>query len=95
MASKSRSPLFPPFLLVLLVPVPLLLTGCRGPDLIDRMTQPRWGFCGTVIIVLDIVALVDLLGGDARSPMNKALWTLLIVFFPVGGVILYFLFGRE
>lgn len=95
MASKTRSPLYPPFLLALLVPLPLLLAGCGGPDLIDRMTQPRWGFCGTVIIVLDIVALVDLLGSEARTPMNKVLWTLLIVFFPVGGVILYFLFGRD
>jgi hypothetical protein len=73
----------------------VLLTGCGGPDLIDRLSRPRWGLCGTLIIVLDLVAIVDLLGDEARSTTGKVLWTLLIVFFPVGGVILYFLFGRE
>lgn len=81
--------------LVLLAPLTLLLSGCGGPDLIDRLSQPRWGFCGTVIIILDIVALFDLLGDEARSVTGKVLWALLIIFFPVGGVILYFLFGRE
>jgi hypothetical protein len=45
--------------------------------------------------VLDLMALIDLLGDEARGTTGKVLWTLLIVFFPVGGVILYFLFGRE
>jgi hypothetical protein len=80
---------------LLLVPLAVLLAGCGGPDLIDRISQPRWGLCGTLVIVLDIVALVDLIGDEARSTTGKVLWTLLIVFFPVGGVILYVLFGRE
>ena len=79
----------------LLVPLTILLTGCGGPDLIDRLSQPRWGFCGTLVIILDLVALFDLLGDETRSVTGKVLWALLIVFFPVGGVILYFLFGRE
>jgi hypothetical protein len=78
-----------------LAPLSFLLAGCGGPDLIDRLSQPRWGVCGTLIIVLDLVALVDLLGDEARSTASKVLWALLIVFFPVGGVILYFLFGRD
>ena len=82
-------------LLLLLAPLSLLVAGCGGPDLIDRLSQPRWGVCGTLIIVLDLVALIDLLGDEARGTTGKVLWTLLIVFFPVGGVILYFLFGRE
>ena len=83
------------FYRVLLVPLAVLLTGCGGPDLIDRISQPRWGLCGTLIIVLDLVALIDLIGDEGRSTVNKLLWALLIIFFPVGGVILYFLFGRE
>jgi hypothetical protein len=79
----------------LLVPLAVLLTGCGGPDLIDRISQPRWGLCGTLIIVLDLVAIVDVAGDEGRSTTNKVLWALLIIFFPVGGVILYFLFGRE
>jgi hypothetical protein len=59
------------------------------------MSRPRWGFCGTLVIVLDLVALVDLLGDEMRETTSKVIWTLLIVFFPVGGVILYFLLGRD
>lgn len=77
-----------------LLPLTVLLTGCGGPDLLDRLSQRQWGLCGTVIIVLDLLALVDLLGGDDYEFTGKALWTLFIVFFPIGGVILYFLFGR-
>jgi len=82
-------------LLPLFVSLPVLLTGCGGPDLIDRLVQPRWGFCGTLIVVLDLVAIFDLLGDEARGTLNKVLWILLIIFFPLGGIILYFLFGRE
>ncbi len=94
MSSDSRSSFGLRPLLALLAPLTLLLTGCGGPDLIDRITRPRWGFCGTVVIVLDLVALFDLLD-ERRGTVNKVLWALLIIFFPVGGVILYFLFGRE
>jgi hypothetical protein len=82
-------------LLAVLAPLSLLLTGCGGPDLIERITRPRWGICGTLIIVLDVVALIDLLGDETRDTTGKVIWTLLIVFFPVGGVILYFLLGRD
>jgi len=91
MTSALRSRL----LLFLLAPLSLLLTGCGGPDLVDRLSQPRWGLCGTIIIVLDLVAIIDVVGDEARSTTNKLLWALLVIFFPVGGVILYFLFGRE
>lgn len=80
--------------LSLLAIVSLLLVGCGGPNLIERMSTPYWGLCGTVIIVLDIIALVDLLGDDRREFGGKLLWTLLIVFFPVGGLILYYFLGR-
>ena len=72
-----------------------VVAGCGGPNLVDRLLSPRWGFFGTLIIVLDIVALVDLLGDDSRSTANKALWTLLIVLMPILGVLLYFLMGRD
>lgn len=80
---------------LLLVPLAVLLTGCGGPNLLQRLGMSRWGFWGTVVIVLDLFALIDLLGDEGRSTTNRVLWTLVIVFFPVGGVILYFLFGRE
>jgi len=91
LAHRSRSLLG----LTVVVVTSLLLVGCGGPNLLERMSAPYWGICGTVIIVLDIVALVDLLGDDRREFGGKLLWTLLIVFFPVGGLILYYLFGRD
>ncbi len=84
-----------PLLFAVLAPLAVLLTGCGGPNLFERMSAPYWGFCGTVIIILDLVALVDLIGDEARDMTSKIIWALLIIFFPVGGVILYFLFGRE
>lgn len=77
--------------LALLSLVPLLLAGC-GPNLVDRITGPIGGVCGLIIVILDIVALVNL-WQSSRSDGNKVLWTLLIVFFPVGGLILYYLFA--
>jgi len=71
------------------------VVSCGGPNLVDRITTPRWGFCGTLIIVADLVALVDLLGDDLRSTGNKVLWSLAIVFMPVLGVILYFVIGKD
>lgn len=73
----------------------LVLAGCGGPNLIERLSN-FWslGCCGIVIVILDIIALVEL-AGSSRSTANKLLWALLIVFFPVGGVILYYLFGRS
>ncbi len=91
MSKNSR----PPSLVrlsLLLAPLAAVLTGC-GANLIDRLQQPRWGICGTLIIILDIVALVDLLGDEGRSTGNKVIWALVIIFAPVLGVILYFLFG--
>ncbi|PEN14654.1 hypothetical protein CRI94_03965 [Longibacter salinarum] len=69
------------------------LSGC-GTNLIDRIQQPRWGICGTLVIILDIVALVDLIGDRGRSAANKVIWALVIIFMPVLGVILYFFLGR-
>jgi hypothetical protein len=66
-----------------------VLTGC-GPNLIDRITGPVGGICGLIIVILDIVALVNL-WQSGRSQGDKILWTLLIVFFPVGGLILYYI----
>jgi hypothetical protein len=71
-----------------------LLVGCGGPNLFERM-QYGWyyGFCSTVIVILDIIALVEIIGSD-RAFSTKALWSLLIIFLPVLGLILYWIFER-
>lgn len=49
---------------------------------------------GLIVFVLDIIAIVSVLGGYG-SVGHKLLWTILILVFPVVGVILYFLLGRS
>lgn len=75
------------------VAVSLLLAGC-GPNLFDRVAN-FWSLscCGVVIVVLDILAILEL-AGSTRSTGDKLLWALLIIFFPLGGLILYYFLGR-
>jgi len=88
---RSRRPRILP---VLLTPLALLLAGCGGPTLVERI-QFGWGtgLCGTVIIVLDIIAIIEVAGSE-RTLGSKVLWVLLIMFFPLGGLLLYYFFGR-
>jgi hypothetical protein len=92
-ADRSSAPR--PLFLALLAPLTVLLTGCGGPNLVERMSSSYWGLGGTLTIVLALVALVDLLGDATRSTKSRIVWVLLIVFVPLAGAILYFLFGRE
>lgn len=70
-----------------------LLSGCGGPTLVDRINSP-WGLgiCGTIIVVLDILAILEV-AGSKRSFGSKAIWVILIIFFPVGGLLFYYFFG--
>jgi hypothetical protein len=52
------------------------------------------GIIGLLVLVLDIVAIVSLLGGSA-SVEHKLLWTVVILLLPVLGMLLYFLLGRS
>ncbi len=90
MPSKQNT-LFP---LLLLGGAALFLAGCQG-NLFDQVNN-FWslGCCGSVVVILDIIALVEL-AGSTRPTKNKILWGLLIVLTPLLGCILYYLFGRE
>jgi hypothetical protein len=104
-ASPASSPLASSPLAACLVRAPLALagallaaltlTGCGGPSLTDRIFSPRWGICGTIVIVLDVIALFEILSDDTRDVGNKVIWTLFILFIPVLGCIVYFLLGRK
>ncbi|CAF1118973.1 unnamed protein product [Adineta ricciae] len=52
------------------------------------------GIAGLIILILDIIAIVDVLKSD-RSIAGKLLWVLVIVLFPIGGLILWCLCGRK
>ncbi len=79
---------------VLVTLLAVALAGC-GPNLLERASN-FWSLscCGAIVVILDIIALVEL-AGSAKSTRNKLLWTLVIIFFPVLGCILYYFFGRS
>jgi hypothetical protein len=52
------------------------------------------GLLGLVILILDIIAIVEILN-SGRPAGNKLLWILLILFFPVIGLIIYYAAGRK
>jgi uncharacterized membrane protein len=52
------------------------------------------GLLGLIVLILDIVAIISVLGGSG-SVEHKLLWTVLILVLPVLGMILYFLLGRS
>jgi hypothetical protein len=49
---------------------------------------------GTVILLLDVFAIVSVLLGSSGG-MRKLLWIALIVLLPIVGMALYFLVGRS
>ena len=52
------------------------------------------GILGLLVLVLDIVAIVDVLKSSVDTS-KKALWIILILILPVIGMVLYFLIGKK
>jgi hypothetical protein len=52
------------------------------------------GIIGLVILVLDIIAILDLLKSN-KPGGQKALWIVLILLVPLVGLILYYLVGKK
>jgi len=49
---------------------------------------------GIVIVVLDIIAIFSVLRGS-DSLGHKVLWVILVLIFPIVGMIVYYLIGRS
>lgn len=62
--------------------------------LIADIVLPTGNILGTLVLILDIIAIVSVLLGRG-SVGHKLLWTLLIILLPVVGVVLYYLIGRS
>jgi len=52
------------------------------------------GLLGLIVLVLDIVAIIDAVK-SSMATSKKALWIILILIFPLVGVVLYFLLGKK
>jgi hypothetical protein len=52
------------------------------------------GIFGLIVLVLDIIAIVDVLKSSMDTG-KKALWIVLILVLPIVGMVLYFLIGKK
>jgi hypothetical protein len=57
------------------------------------MDYRYYGLPGLIILILDIIAIMEIVQ-SARDTMSKLLWILLILFFPIGGLLIYYFLGR-
>ncbi|KAF0342380.1 hypothetical protein F8M41_016152 [Gigaspora margarita] len=60
----------------------------------DSLLKYTGGLVGLIVLVLDIIAIFEILQ-SARPVVHKLLWALLIICFPLLGLILYFLLSRR
>lgn len=71
----------------------------QWPDVVLQGGRAGGGFgvypaLGLVILVLDIIVIVNVWKSH-KALIPKVVWTLVILFLPILGLILYFLLGRE
>jgi len=52
------------------------------------------GILGIIILILDIYAIIRIVQSGAE-PLWKAIWIVIVLFLPVIGLILWFLFGPK
>lgn len=52
------------------------------------------GLLGLIVLILDIIAIVDVLKSSMDTG-KKALWITLVLILPVVGMVLYFLIGKK
>lgn len=50
---------------------------------------------GFIAVVLWIYGIVDIIKGVGQGKRSKMLWLAVVIFFPIVGVILYFIFGKN
>lgn len=53
-----------------------------------------YSLLGIVVVVLDVIAIISILFGSARVG-HKALWIVVVLLFPLVGMIVYYLIGRS
>ncbi|KAJ9129561.1 hypothetical protein NKR19_g10311 [Coniochaeta hoffmannii] len=52
------------------------------------------GILGLIVLILDIIVFVEVIK-SSRPPSHKLLWSLLVFIFPIGGLIIYWLFSNR
>ena len=54
-----------------------------------------WLLMGFALIVAWVSTIVDIVRSEFVSPSNKTVWMLLVIFLPLLGMLLYFIFGNS
>lgn len=78
-----------PLLATLLLPLLLLTTSCARFNA-DGSLAP-WGIA---LLVLDVLAIINVFNQPWEIG-KKLLWAAIIFFFPFGGLLIYYFFGRS
>ena len=78
-----------PALVALLLPLVLLTTGCARYNADGSLAT--WG---VVLAILDIWAIITILGKPWELT-KKLIWIAIVFFFPFGGLLIYYFFGRN
>ncbi|KAI8634144.1 hypothetical protein F5Y19DRAFT_200861 [Xylariaceae sp. FL1651] len=52
------------------------------------------GIVGFIVLILDLIVFIEVLKSN-RPASNKLIWCLVVFFFPIIGMILYFLFSNR
>jgi len=76
-------------LAALLLPLLVLVSSCSRYN--SDGSIATWGL---LILVLDIVAIVNILNKPWDTG-KKIIWAAIIFFFPLGGLLIYYFFGRN
>ncbi|KAI8352816.1 hypothetical protein EDC96DRAFT_517564 [Choanephora cucurbitarum] len=58
----------------------------------DTVLSYSGGFLGLLVLILDLIVIFEVMNSN-RNVSGKLGWSLLVFFFPVVGLILYFLFS--
>jgi hypothetical protein len=54
---------------------------------------PGYSLIGLIILILEIIVLIDIFKSGMPTT-NKLLWAIVVIFFPVLGMILYYFLGK-
>ena len=64
-------------------------------NMLDYATRSFFSIPILVILFLDIMALRSIWRDESRNEITKLIWTLIVFFFPIGGLIIWWFFGQK
>ena len=70
------------------------LSGCGGSNAWDMMTGGYGGFCWLIHVVLVVMAFVKI-ANSAADTGTKVLWGAVVFFFPLVGLIAWWIWGPK